>query len=495
MMFFIGYDIGSSSIKAALVEANTLRPIHTVKYPELELPIASPNKGWAEQHPEDWWANLVEATRKLISTSGIDGHQIASIGISYQMHGLVLVDNSQQVLRPSIIWCDSRAVDIGEEAWSALGKDFCLNHLLNSPGNFTASKLKWVKENEPELYRKIHKIMLPGDFVAMKMTGQIRTTIGGLSEGVFWDFKRNELSNELLAYYGFDSSIIPELVEGVGIQGELTSAAAEVLGLKPGTPVAYRAGDQPNNAMSLNVLKPGEVAATGGTSGVIYGVTDKPEYDKLSRVNGFAHVNYAMDLPRIGILLCINGAGIQYSWIRQMLNNESAYASIEAESNRISIGSEGLSLLPFGNGAERIFENKDIGSHLLGIDFNRHAQAHIFRATLEGIAFAFVYGADIMKEMGLTINTMRVGNDNLFQSGIFCQAIATTLNCKIEVYNTTGAIGAAKASGVGAGFINTLAEAMSSQELVTTISPERNPESYQQAYNKWIERLETQLKN
>lgn len=494
-MYFLGYDIGSSSIKAALVAADTMAPVHIVKYPAFELPISSPNKGWAEQNPEDWWSNLVQATKKLIAESGISKDQIGSIGISYQMHGLVLVDKDQQVLRSSIIWCDSRAVAIGEEAWKSLGADFCLSHLLNSPGNFTASKLKWVKDNEPDLYRRIDKFMLPGDFVAMKMTGEIKTSISGLSEGIFWNFKNKSISDDLLAHYGFDSNLIPELVDGVGIQGELTSSAAEILSLKPGIPIAYRAGDQPNNAMSLNVLKPGEVAATGGTSGVIYGVTDKPQYDKSSRVNGFAHVNYKVNDPRIGILLCINGAGIQYSWCRQMLDSERSYASIEEESTKAPIGSEGLSFLPFGNGAERMLENRDIGAHLTGIDFNRHKKAHIFRATLEGIAFAFIYGAEIMKEMGVAIQTIKVGNDNLFQSSIFSHTIATILNCKIEVYNTTGAVGAAKASGVGAGFINTLEDAMSNQELVKTILPERNALPYQEAYDTWTSRLKTQLNN
>ena len=493
MMYFLGYDIGSSSIKAALVNAETLAHVHIVKYPAFELPISSPEKGWAEQNPEDWWGNLIEATHKLIQESGIDGHQVVSIGISYQMHGLVLVDKDREVIRPSIIWCDSRAVEIGEAAWKSLGKDFCLSHLLNSPANFTASKLKWVQHNEPELYQRIDKFMLPGDFIAMKMTDKIKTTIGGLSEGIFWDFKEKSISNRLLDHFGFDSNLIPELVDGVGIQGKVTAGAAEVLGLKPGIPVAYRAGDQPNNAMSLNVLNPGEVAATGGTSGVIYGVTDKPQFDKQSRVNGFAHVNYSDQNPRIGILLCINGAGIQYNWTRQMLDSEQSYESIEEVLKEVPVGAEGLSFLPFGNGSERIFENKDIGSHLSGIDLNRHGKPHIFRATLEGIAFAFVYGAEIMKEMGVCMQTIRVGNDNLFQSNVFSKTIATLLNCNIEIYNTTGAVGAAKAAGVGAGYINSLEEAMNNQELAETIRPEENLLPYQEAFSAWKHRLEVEL--
>ncbi|MFY0594661.1 xylulokinase [Roseivirga sp.] len=493
-MYFLGYDIGSSSIKAALVNADSLEEVAVVKYPEHEQPIHSENEGWAEQDPEDWWKNLVHATDLLLTKTGVDGALIVSIGIAYQMHGLVLVDEDQNVLRPSIIWCDSRAVDIGNEANEYLGNEFCLNHLLNSPGNFTASKLGWMKKNEPEIYKKVFKFMLPGDYIAMKLTGEITTTIGGLSEGIFWDFKNKSISQELLEYLGIDSQMIPDIVEGIGHQGRLSDLTASTLGLKAGIPIAYRAGDQPNNAMALNVLKPGELAATGGTSGVIYGVTDQPTYDLKSRVNGFAHVNYTQEKDSIGILLCINGAGIQYSWVRKMLGKELTYGQIEQQIENIEIGAEGLSFLPFGNGAERIFENKTVGSHLLGIDLNRHHQSHVFRATIEGIAFAFVYGARIMESMRIPLKTMKVGNDNLFQSKVFSKTIATLLNCNIEVYNTTGAYGAAKASGVGAGFIRSMDEAMSKQNLVNTIEPDGNSQHYQKGFEIWSRRLEKQLK-
>jgi len=493
-MYFLGYDVGSSSIKAALVDAKTLESVHIVKHPAHEMPIDSPRKGWAEQHPEDWWMNIQQATKQLLSEANVEGSDILSIGIAYQMHGLVLVDENMKVLRPAIIWCDSRAVTSSDMAVSALGEEYCLSHLLNVPGNFTASKLKWVKENEPEVYERVHKFMLPGDFIAMKMTGQISTTIGGLSEGVFWDFKSKRLSNELVDALGFSDQLIPSLVDATGIQGRLNESASKALGLKAGTPISYRAGDQPNNAMSLNVLKAGEVAATGGTSGVIYGVTDKPLYDLKSRVNSFAHVNHRPDHSSIGVLLCINGAGIQYNWVRRMLDTtERPYEIIEEEASKIPVGSDGLVCLPFGNGVERILENKELGSHLLGIDFNRHHKAHIYRATLEGIAFAFTYGANIMKQMGVEIGTMKVGNDNLFQSAIFSQTLANILGCGIQVYDTTGAAGAAKASGVGAGHLRNLEEAMGKQEKVKTIEPDEDVREHQEVYNLWLRKLETQL--
>ncbi|OEK03008.1 carbohydrate kinase [Roseivirga sp. 4D4] len=494
-MYFLGYDVGSSSIKAALVNAKTHEAVHVVKYPDHEMPIDSPQKGWAEQNPEDWWKNLQMATKQLLSEAGVDGKEVQSIGIAYQMHGLVLVDEKMEVLRPAIIWCDSRATASADGAVSMLGEEYCLSHLLNLPGNFTASKLKWVEANEPEIYKRIHKFMLPGDFIAMKMTDRMNTTIGGLSEGVFWDFESNRFSTELMNSLGLPDRLVPTVVDTIGHQGTLSESASKILGLKAGTPISYRAGDQPNNAMSLNVLKAGEVAATAGTSGVIYGVTNEAIHDIKSRVNGFAHVNHTIDHASIGILLCINGTGIQYSWVRRMLDTtEKSYETIEQEAAQIPVGSDGLICLPFGNGAERIFENKEIGSHLMGIDFNRHNKAHIYRATLEGIAFAFAYGANLMKQMGMEIRTMKVGNDNLFQSSIFSETLATTLDCTIEVFDTTGAAGAAKASGVGAGHLAELKEAMGKQDKIKTIEPAEHSGTYEKAYDLWVKKLETQLK-
>ncbi len=493
-MYFLGYDLGSSSVKVALVDAESLAPKHIVKYPDHEMPIASTKTGWAEQHPDDWWSNLCLATKKLLSESGVKPDEILSIGIAYQMHGLVMVNDQQQVLRPAIIWCDSRAVGCGEDVMKTLDRQYALSHLLNTPANFTASKLKWVKDNEPKIYAHVHKFMLPGDFIAMKMTSEINTTIGGLSEGVFWDFTENRVSEELMKSFGFSYDHVPNIVEAIGNQGQLSQQAAQQLGLTAGTPISYRAGDQPNNAMSLNVLKEGEVAATGGTSGVIYGVTNTPVYDSKSRVNGFAHVNHTSGTPSIGTLLCINGAGIQYSWLRQLLDGSyKTYDQIEKEASSIAIGSKGLSVLPFGNGAERIFENRTIGAQLLGIDFNRHSKTCIYRATLEGIAFAFVYGANIMKEMGVKIDHLTVGNDNLFQSDIFSNTLANTVGCSIEMYDTTGAIGAAKASGVGAGYIATIEEAMSGQVTIKEVKPLSNRSAYAEAYGEWKNRLEIQL--
>jgi xylulokinase len=493
-MYLLGYDIGSSSIKAALVDANTGKKIAVVQQPAKEMAIHAPKPGWAEQHPDTWWRHICEATKQLLSENKIKGSDIKSIGIAYQMHGLVMVDGDGDVLRPSIIWCDSRAVEVGQRAFDQIGHEVCLKHMLNSPGNFTGSKLRWVLENEPEIYGDCAKIMLPGDYIAYKLSGEIQTTASGLSEGVLWDFQENKPAKILMDYYKFDTTILPEIVPGVGLQCKVSTLAAEQTGLQAGTPIAYRAGDQPNNAMSLNVLEAGEVAATGGTSGVVYGVVGKPVYDPASRVNGFAHVNHSVQKPRIGILLCINGAGIQYGWIRKMIATGTPYSTLEQRAAKVAIGSDGLCVIPFGNGAERIFENRDLGAHLCHLQLNRHQQEHLIRATLEGIAFAFVYGTDILKEMGLDTSVIKVGNDNLFQSAIFSKTIATLTGANIKMIDTTGAVGAALASGVGVGYFSGFPEAMAQLQIVDEIIPEiSNKNTYQQAYAIWKTRLDDLL--
>ncbi|MCG8319494.1 MAG: carbohydrate kinase [Cytophagales bacterium] len=495
-MYLLGYDIGSSSIKAALVAIETRQTVDVVQHPETEMEIASAALGWAEQHPDTWWENLGKATHKLLAANPqINPGEIKGIGIAYQMHGLVIIDNEKKVLRPSIIWCDSRAIEIGDEAFHNLGEKRCLESLLNAPGNFTASKLKWVKENEPEIYEKVDKFMLPGDYIAMRMTGRILTTMSGLSEGIMWDFKGNKPASFLFDYYGISEDMLPEVVASCGDHGELTEQAAAALGLSAGIPVTYRAGDQPNNAMCLNVLEPGEIAATGGTSGVVYGITSKPVYDPESRVNAFLHVNHTIEKPRIGILLCINGAGIQYSWIKkQMTQNGATYEELEKMAQAVPVSSDGLRIIPFGNGAERILGNRNIGSHFVNLNFNRHKKAHMVRASLEGIAFSFIYGIDILKEMGLDIQLIRVGNDNLFQSEIFSQTIASLLNCDIEVLDTTGAIGAAKAAGIATGYYHDLREANEDLKVISRFGPDKNQGIYRDAYRVWRNDLEKILK-
>lgn len=488
-MYLLGYDIGSSSVKACLVEAASGKIIASDFYPKEEMKITAIKPGWAEQEPEDWWSNLKNAHQSIMTKSGVKSEDIKAIGITWQMHGLVLVDKDQKVLRPSIIWCDSRAVSYGEKAFDAIGHERCLSHLLNSPGNFTASKLAWVKEHEPEIFQKIDKIMLPGDYIAMKLSGDAVMTIEGLSEGMFWDFKNKCLSEDVLNYYGIPKSFFPEIKPIFGLQGEVSAAAAKELGLIKGTPITYRAGDQPNNALSLNVFNPGEIASTAGTSGVVYGVLDQLDYDKKSRVNTFAHVNYTEELTRLGVLLCINGTGILNSWLKRNLALDGmSYNDMNNLAAQSTIGANGVSIIPFGNGAERVLENKEVNCSIHGINFNVHNKADLLRAAQEGIVFSYEYGMEIMKEMGMDIHLIRAGYANMFLSPLFAQTLASVSGATIELFNTDGAAGAAKGAGMGAGIYASNDEAFGSLEKLSVIEPESDKENqYREAYQRWKE--------
>ena len=488
-MLLLGIDIGTSSIKVAIVDAASSKTLITVQYPDTETPILSIQSDWAEQDPEMWWEHVQQAILKAHASKKYNPLDIQSIGIAYQMHGLVLVDKQQKALRDSIIWCDSRAVEIGNKAFKNIGEEKCLSHLLNSPGNFTASKLAWVKENEPAIFEKIDKILLPGDFIAMKLTGSITTSIAALSEGIFWDFKNKEISKDILQYFGFSESVFPLVQDVFSTHGILHSHSATALGLKEGTPISYKAGDQPNNALSLNVLEPGEVAATAGTSGVIYGVGDTLDYDKASRINQFAHVNYTQQKDRLGMLLCINGTGIMNSWAKKWIGNNGDYAPMNVEASTIAIGSEGLQVLPFGNGAERIFNNKMIGAHFLNLNLNQHTASHMYRAIQEGIAFSFRYGLDIMRDNGITPTIIRAGHANLFKSNVFTEAFVNTLNVPVELYDVDGSVGAAKAGGIGAGLYTSAKEAFQNFKAIQIIEPTVS-KKYDELYQHWLKSLQ-----
>ena len=494
-MYVLGIDVGSSSVKVALVDASTHKVLSLVHQPAVEMEIISKSFGWAEQHPEVWWENTILGIKKAIENADIDGRDIASIGISYQMHGLVLVDKQNKVLRPSIIWCDSRAVEIGTKAFDSLGRDHCLSSYLNSPGNFTASKLRWVRENEPEVYKKIHKVLLPGDYISMKLSGICNTTITGLSEGVFWNFKEHRIASDLLAYYEIDEALLADIVPSIGLQGTVTASVAQDLGIAVNTPITYRAGDQANNAMSLGVLSPGQLAATGGTSGVVYAVLDKMIYDKESRINSFAHVNHRKANPRIGALLCINGAGIQHAWTRkQVACGGVSYNDMEAIITKIPVGSDGLRIIPFGNGAERMLNNRITGSQINNLQFNKHTRSHFYRAGLEGIAFSFVYGSYLLQHLGLDPQIIKAGNDNLFQSSVFSKTIAPLLDVEIEIADTNGAIGAAKASGVAVNIYDNVEQATEQLKIERTFYPDANRDDYKEAYEYWAADLEALIK-
>ncbi|MCL6259897.1 FGGY family carbohydrate kinase [Aquiflexum sp. TKW24L] len=487
----IGYDIGSSSVKATLLDADTGKVVASEGLPKVEMTIAAPQKDWAEQDPDMWWKYIIDTTHAIVKSGEVKKGELKAIGISYQMHGLVCVDKNYKVIRPSIIWCDSRAVGIGNKAFQELGEEYCLPHLLNSPGNFTASKLKWVKENEPDLYARIHKIMLPGDYIAMKLSGEIKTSETGLSEGIFWDFKSNGLSKKLLDYYGIDESLIADVVPSFSFQGNVNSEASEILGIESGIPITYRAGDQPNNAFSLNILEEGELATTAGTSGTVYGVSTQAVYDPKSRVNTFVHVNHKQKDPKYGVLLCVNGTGILNSWLKKLLGGESiSYPEMNDLASQVPIGAEGLKFIPFGNGVERIMGNKSVDAHLSGINLLKHDKRHVLRAGQEGIVASLTYGFHIMKDMGLNLNTVKAGRANMFLSPLFREAFVNMNDITLELYDTDGSQGAARGAGIGAEIYSSPKEAFQGLEKLASKEPDPSLGSaYKEVYESWLDAL------
>jgi xylulokinase len=501
-MLLLGIDLGTSSIKVSVVDAESHTCIASAQFPETEVEIISSQPGWAEQSPDLWWEHTRQAILKCNETRTYNPKDITAIGIAYQMHGLVIVDKDRNVLRNSIIWCDGRAVPFGESAFEQIGEEKSLSHLLNSPGNFTASKLAWVKENEPSIYEKINKILLPGDFLAMKFTGDVTTTVSALSEGIFWDFKNNTVSEDVMNFYGFNHNILPEIKPLFSTHGLLSEEVAERLSLTQGIPVSYKAGDQPNNAFSLNVLNPGEVAATAGTSGVIYAVSDALTYDKDSRINSFAHVNHNSfnsknnpgEHKRIGVLLCINGVGICNRWIKNMIAAQHSYESLNLAASHIPVGSDGLMMLPFGNGAERMLNNKIVGAHIHNLDFNKHIAEHLARSAQEGIAYSFRYGLDIMRENKIHPSVIRAGRANMFLSDVFTQAFVDVTGVPVELYETDGSIGAALGAGVGIGLYKNAEAAFAKKAPLKTIEPLNNS-IYNGLYKEWKNVLDSHLIN
>lgn len=492
--YLLGFDVGSSSVKVSLVDTDDGKCSASAFCPDREAPVISVKAGWAEQDPNLWWQYAKSGLQQVMAISGAKAGEIAAIGISYQMHGLVCVDRELRPLRPSIIWCDSRAVPYGEQAFRELGPEHCLSHLLNSPGNFTASKLAWVREHEPNIYDRIYKVMLPGDYIAMRLSGTVSTTVGGLSEGMLWDFREARVAQFLLDYYGIDERLIPDVVPTFGEQGVVCAAAARELGLKEGTPITYRAGDQPNNALSLNVLNPGEIASTAGTSGVVYGVLGEVNYDPKSRVNTFAHVNHHADHTRLGVLLCINGTGILNAWLHRNVTPALNYAEMNNLAAQAPIGSDGVVVIPFGNGAERMLENRETGCSVHGLNFNYHTQGHLVRAAQEGIVFSFCYGMEVMRQMGMDIRKIHAGRANMFLSPLFCSTLASVSGAAIELYDTDGSVGAARAAGIGAGVYGSTAEAFASLEKLQVTEPDlarRN--DYLSAYARWKDVLHSLL--
>ncbi len=494
----LGIDLGSSAVKASLIEAGTGRLVAQASSPEEEMAILSPRPGWAEQDPEEWWRNAVAAAGRIRILAPKEMQDVEAVGISYQMHGLVVTDRSGRVLRPAIIWCDGRAVEIGARALREMGVDACMRRLLGGPGNFTASKLAWVRENEPEVFSRVRLAMLPGDWLAARMTGSCSTTASGLSEAALWDFEHDEPARFVLEHFGIPISVIPPVSPAFSVQGEVGAAHSAELGIPRGAKVSYRAGDQINNAFALGALRPGDAAANAGTSGVVYGVTSERKPDPGGRVNTFLHVNHSKMDPRYGVLLCTNGAGGLYRWIRGLLNaGESgpwAYGRMDDQAGKAPPCSGGVLVLPFGNGPERSLGNRNPGASIHGVDFNSHGLPHVLRAGLEGVAFSLRHGVEVMQSLGFGLSAVRAGDANLFKSRLFRRIFSSAVGARLLVFGTDGSQGAARGAGVGAGLYRTPEEAAGRLDVLDEIRPDPDLAArYEETYRRWRRAMDASL--
>jgi xylulokinase len=496
-MYTIGYDIGSSFVKGVLWDEERGEVAAHVTVPDREMPIRAEKADWAEQDPEMWWEAVKAATQRLIDMVPGAGGRVRGIGVSYQMHGLVLLDRDGKVLRPSIIWCDSRATGMGKELEKAVGEEAVRRQLLNSPGNFTVSKLAWVIRNEPETASRIRWVMLPGDWIAYQLTGMVSTTVCGLSEGMLWNFKDHVPHVKALEAAGADPEWIPPVAPNPGDQGVVGSAVGAEMGFAPGARVLFRGGDQPMNAYGLGVDGPGMWAASAGTSGVLYRVDPVREAEPTGMANRFAHIGHSAENPAIGTLLCLNGAGIAYAWLRRVMFAGQEYAAINEHVAAVPAGADGVMFHPFGNGAERMLDNRQPGAGWSGIHFNRHGQGHLARAVMEGIVFAFVHGMRHVDPSLPALPVIRAPHAGLFRSELFASMLSTLAGADVQLHAGDGATGAAQGASValGASAIKALDSNAARDEpgVLKTHSPDPSiHDALESAYSRWKDALPSQ---
>ncbi|WP_339655368.1 FGGY-family carbohydrate kinase, partial [uncultured Salegentibacter sp.] len=346
----------------------------------------------------------------------------------------------------------------------------------------------------PENFKKASIMMLPGDYIAAKLSETPQISTSGLSEAALWDFSKGKLATEVLDKMGLSEDFIPEIVPSFGDQATVSSAIANELGLDPDTKINYRAGDQPNNAFSLNALKPGDIATTAGTSAVMYAVSAENTFDPESRVNTFLHVNNTEKAKHNGVLLCINGSGILYQWLRKIISvgreELIPYEKLNEEAAKVEPGSKGLRFYPFGNGVERIFSNKEVNSGIENLNYNIHQPAHLIRSACEGIVFAMNYGFEVMQSIGVEGKVVRAGKDNLFLSPVFREIFVNTTQTTLELYNTSGAEGAARGAAVGYGFYKEFDDAFTSLKCLERMEPDpKLSKQYQEIYQEWKQNI------
>jgi len=445
MAYLIGIDASTTATKALLIDDRG----EIVAVAATEYDFQTPHPLWSEQDPALWWDGAVASVRRVLAESGIDPAAVVGVGLTGQMHGLVLVDAAGQVLRPSILWNDQRTASQCDEIRARLGK----SELVRITGNdaltgFTAPKILWVQENEPDVYARIHKILLPKDYVRYRLTGDFATDRAGAGGTLLVELATRDWSPTVVEALGLRPEWLPPTHEGTQITGVVSAAAAEATGLRAGTPVVGGGGDQAAQATGVGAVEEGIVALTLGTSGVVFATADKPFYQPEGRLHAFPHA-----LPGkwhlMGVMLSAAGS---LRWYRDTLAPGAAYDDLLAPAAAIPAGSDGLLFLPYLTGERTPHPDPLARGAFVGLTV-RHTQPHLTRSVLEGVAFGLRDSFELMKDAGLSaIRQVRVSGGGA-RSPLWRQILADVLGSELVTVNTTegAAFGAALLAGVGAG--------------------------------------------
>ncbi len=471
MAYLLGVDIGTSGTKTVLFDVAG----NTIMSDLQEYPLYQPKVGWAEQDPEDWWRAVYTSINNVVFKSGVKAEEIKGVGLSGQMHGAVLLDGNNNVLRKSIIWCDQRSSAECEQITSLIGKERLIEITANPAlTGFTASKVMWVKNNEPDIYEKVRKILLPKDYIRYKLTGEFATEVSDASGMQFMDIANRKWSDEVLTKLGIDKSYLADLYESQEISGRINSGSAKLTGLKEDTPVVGGAGDQAAGAIGNGIVKPGIISSTIGTSGVVFAYSDKVTIDPKGRVHTFCHA-----VPGTWHIMGVTqGAGLSLKWFRDNfcieekrvaeLMGVDPYVLMDKEAEKVEAGCSGLIYLPYLMGERTPHLDPNARGVFFGLSA-KHEKPDMLRAVMEGVVYSLADCLGIIKEMGVDVSEVRASGGG-GKSKIWRQMQADVFGSSICTINSSEgpALGVALLAGVGAGVYSSVGEACDSIIKVVT---------------------------
>lgn len=481
MSYLIGIDASTTATKAILVDG-TGDPIATGVR---EYGYETPRPGWAEQHPGQWWEGAVGAIADVLSKAEIDGSEVAAVGLSGQMHGLVMLDAAGDVIRPAILWNDQRTADQCDRIRREIGPE----QLVSLTGNdamtgFTAPKLLWVRENEPEEFDRIASIMLPKDYVRFMLTSAVATDMADGSGTLLMDVANRRWSGEMMDLVGLSPGQMPELFEGQSVTGTVGAEAAQLTGLAPGTPVVAGGGDQAANAVGVGAVESSTGALSLGTSGVVFVASDRPVVEPKGRVHAFCHA-VPGKWHAMGVMLSAAGS---LRWFREALAPDVPFDELVSEASSVGPGADGLRFLPYLTGERTPHSNPHAKAAFVGLTTG-HGRAHMTRAVLEGVAFGLADGASLMRDAGIIMPAVFNSSGGGTRSQLWRQIISDVLDVKLATVKTVegAAFGAALLAGIGVGIWPDVTEAARVVERVETTEPGADAEAHAAAYASFRE--------